>query len=99
MNKRTWALITLSQTALLIVGLVFATARGGAAAPSPAQAVADAPANVAAQASPAPDYVPTITRRDARAIIEGVIRRPSCTKRWWLPSSTRAGTSPPSTAW
>src|SRR5436305_8060647 len=75
MNKRTWALITLSQTALLVVGLVFATARGGAAAPSPAQAVADAPANVAAQASPSPDFVPTITRRDARAIIEGAIAK------------------------
>jgi glc operon protein GlcG len=73
MNKRTWALITLSQTALLAVGLVFVTARGGAAAPGPAQVVADSPASVAEQLPPPPAFVPTISRAEARAIIDAAI--------------------------
>jgi uncharacterized protein GlcG (DUF336 family) len=72
MSKRTWALITVSQTLLLAVGLVFVTARGGAAAPGPAPTTADNPASVAAQAPP-PDFVPTITRAEARAIIDAAI--------------------------
>jgi glc operon protein GlcG len=73
MSKRTWALITLSQMILLALGLVFVTARGGAAAPSAAQAGADRPASVGAQAPPPPDFVPTITRAEARAIIDAAI--------------------------
>ncbi|HLH21665.1 MAG TPA: heme-binding protein [Chloroflexota bacterium] len=73
MSKRTWALITLSQTTLLALGLAFVTARGGAAAPSPAPAPADRPASVAAQEAPPPDFVPTITRAEARAIIDAAI--------------------------
>src|SRR4051812_9173033 len=64
MSKRTWALITLSQTTLLALGLVFVTARGGAAAPNPAQTLAEPPASVAAQAPPPPEFVPTITRAE-----------------------------------
>jgi glc operon protein GlcG len=73
MSKRTWALITLSQTVLSALGLVFVTARGGAAASSPAQAVPDSPASIAAQAPPPPGFVPTITRAEARAIIDNAI--------------------------
>ncbi|HZR99404.1 MAG TPA: heme-binding protein [Chloroflexota bacterium] len=73
MSKRTWALITLSQTTLLALGLVFVTARGGAAAPRPAQPLAATPASVVSQAAPPPDFVPTITRAEARAIIDNAI--------------------------
>lgn len=48
MSKRTWALVTLSQTMLFVLGLVFVTARGGAAAPSLTATVPADPASVAA---------------------------------------------------
>ncbi|HEY7063012.1 MAG TPA: heme-binding protein [Chloroflexota bacterium] len=75
MSKRTWALVTLSQTTLFVLGLIFVTARGGAAAPSPAATVPADPASVAAQGQPPLDFVPTITRQEARSIIDAAVAK------------------------
>ncbi len=75
MSKRTWALVTLSQTTLFVVALAVVTARGGAAAPVPAPALPDDPARVAGQGQPPLDFVPSITRQEARTIIEAAVAK------------------------
>ena len=72
MSKRTWAVITALQTGLVALALVLVTARTGAAAPGAGVAPQAAPASVAEQTSEQPSlrFEPTITLREARAIID-----------------------------
>jgi uncharacterized protein GlcG (DUF336 family) len=75
MSKRTWALITAFQTTLVVLAIVLVAARPGVAAPDATAAAQADPASVGAQAAPPPGFLPTITRQEARAIVEGAIEK------------------------
>jgi uncharacterized protein GlcG (DUF336 family) len=72
-SKRTWAAITVLQTGLVALALVLVTTRTGSAAPGASDAAQAAPASVAEQTTsqqPNLRFEPTITLREARAIVD-----------------------------
>ena len=75
MSKRTWALISGFQTVLVVLAIELVAARPGAAAPEASPGAQADAARVAEQAAPAPGFLPTITRQEARLIIEGAIEK------------------------
>src|SRR5688572_13538721 len=75
MSKRTWALISAFQTVLVVLTIVLIAARPGAAAPDASPGAQTDAARVAEQAAPPPGFLPTITRQEARVIIDGAIEK------------------------
>ena len=75
MSKRTWALISAFQTVLVVLAIVLVAARPGAAAPDASPGAQTDAARVAEQAAPPPGFLPTITRQEARVIIDGAIEK------------------------
>jgi uncharacterized protein GlcG (DUF336 family) len=75
MSKRTWALISAFQTVLVVLAIVLFATRPGAAAPDASPAAQADAARVAEQAAPPPGFLPTITRQEARVIIDGAVEK------------------------
>ncbi len=66
MNKRTWAIVTMTQTVAFALAIVLVSVRPGVAAPG---------AGPAEQVTPAPTFRSDITRQEARLLIEAAIEK------------------------
>ena len=75
MSKRTWCLATALQTGVVVLVVLLVSAQLGAAAPGAAPVGQGVPANVSSQAAPLPTFQPSITRQEARVIIDAAIEK------------------------